>query len=187
MLAKRIKTGLIGGLAIAACASSTTVAIALATPHSAFANALGLAQVHEARASRLAASATQVDRDKARAETTLSLRQAPANSTAWLRLAYIESVSPEGFGEQANLALSRSYSVAPFGPDDTGWRLAFAFNHWPALTVSNRKRAIEELSYIAAQRSPKVARLREEVTHSAGYLALSLTLSSISAGAAVER
>ncbi len=181
MPGKPIKSVLIGGLAIAACMSSTAVAVALGSPQSAFANALGLAQTHEARATRFAGSATPSDLDRARTETVLTLRQAPANSTAWLRLAYLDSASPGGFGARANTALSRSYSVAPYGPDDTAWRLAFAFNHWSALTVSNRKQALEELSYIAAQRSPKVAKLREDVTNPAGYLALSLTLSSISA------
>lgn len=187
MPGKPIKSALIGGLAVAACTASTVVAMALASPQSAFANSLGLAQTHEARATQFAKSATRADLDKARTETVLALRQAPANSTAWLRLAYLDSVSPEGFGARANTALSRSFSVAPYGPDDTAWRLAFAFNHWSALTVANRRLALEELSYIAAQRSPKVAKLRQDVTDPAGYLALSLTSSTISAGIEAER
>lgn len=176
MSGKHIKIGLIWGLGVGAFASTAVVAAALMAPQSSFAGTFRLAQIHEARAAWFAASGTPDDLEQARAETLLTLRQAPANSTAWLRLAYIDSVSPQGLGEQANLALARSYAVAPYGPDDTTWRLVFAFNHWPALTVSNRQLAIEELSYLAARRSPKVAEVRTGVADPAGRLALRLVL-----------
>ncbi len=171
-----LKNGVICALAIAAFAASTVVAVAVAMPQSPLSDVVDLVPVHEARATLLAASSVESERARSRTETERTLRQAPANSTAWLRLAYLDSVSPGGFGDLGNLAFSRSYSVAPYGPDDTVWRLGFAFNHWRALSASNRKLALSELTYVAVRRPSKVEVVKGLVTDPVGFLALNVVL-----------
>lgn len=167
---------LIGACAAAGCSAA---AIALALPETQIAGWMGLAPTFEARASRSAAEAAahpQMGRI-ARAETTTSLSQAPANPTAWLRLAYLDSLEPSGFGEAGNRALAASYAVSPYGPDDTGWRLTFAFNHWARVDRSNRLLVLEELRATPYPWSP--GDLQNSVSDPAGRLALALTLETI--------
>jgi hypothetical protein len=158
--------------------ASAAAALALALPQTPYAGAVGLAGVHEARADALARTPDPDGRlrDRARTETLRTLRQAPANATAWLRLAYLDSLSPNGLGAGGNLALARSYAAAPFGPDDTVWRLGFAFNHWRALDRSNRALALAELEVVARDDPAAIRGIRTVVTDPAGWLALSLSL-----------
>lgn len=113
----------------------------------------------------------------ARVQTMKSLGQAPANPTAWLRLAYLDSLEPSGFGEAGNRALAASYAVSPLGPDDTGWRMSFAFNHWARVDRSNRLLVLDELKATAYPYSP--ADLQNSISDPAGRLALSLALETI--------
>ena len=140
---------------------------------------MGLASTFEARASRSAAGAAgnpQIARI-AQVETMRSLGRAPANPTAWLRLAWLDSLKPAGFGEEGNRALAASYVVSPYGPDDTGWRLTFAFNHWARVDRSNRLLVLEELRATPYPWSP--GDLQSSVSDPAGRLALALTLETI--------
>lgn len=165
----------IAGTGLFACLAA---AVALAFPQSNLAPLSGLGPVHEARAHALSSPADVRPEALAQAvrETRASLRQAPANPTAWLRLAYLDSEDGDGFGQDGNLALSRSYAVAPFGPDDTPWRLMFAFNHWTELDPANRIRVLEELRWARTTGRLKVSALQERIGDPAGRLALNLTL-----------
>ena len=153
-------------------------AIALAFPQSTWSPLSGLASAHEARAHALASSADASPEalTQAAIETRASLREAPANATAWLRLAYIDSVDGDGLGPDGNLALARSWAVAPLGPDDTPWRLMFAFNHWGDLDPSNRQLALDELNWALTRGRLSVQNLQAGVTDPAGRLALSLMI-----------
>ena len=68
----------------------------------------------------------------ARAATEAAIAQAPADTSAWLRLAYIDSLdgelSPEGVS-----ALERSYKLIAFDQYTAVWRTRFALDHWQAL------------------------------------------------------
>lgn len=162
----------------AALIATTVTAVALAWPNSPAADVVDLAPVHEKRANLLTANATPTPTDFARAgqETRLSLRQDPANPTAWLRLAYIESRGPGGLGPEGIEALSRSYAVAPYGPDDTAWRLRFAFNHWSALDRPTRLLVLDELRVATINRSRAVRGLLPDVLDPAGRVAVTLSL-----------
>lgn len=165
-----------GACAAAGCSAT---AIALARPETQIAGWMGLASTFEARASRSAAGAAgnpQIARI-AQVETMRSLGRAPANPTAWLRLAWLDSLKPAGFGEEGNRALAASYVVSPYGPDDTGWRLTFAFNHWARVDRSNRLLVLEELRATPYPWSP--GDLQSSVSDPAGRLALALTLETI--------
>lgn len=167
-----------------ACAAtgSLAAALALAMPDTQIAEWMGLAPSFEVRASRSAAAAADNPQSGriARTETMKSLGQAAANPTAWLRLAYLDSLEPGGLGEAGNRALAASYAVSPYGPDDTAWRLSFAFNHWARVDRSNRLLVLEELRSTPCPWSP--GDLQRSVSDPAGRLALALTLETIRQG-----
>lgn len=166
------------GVAVAALLATSVAAIALAWPDAAPARLLDLSQGHETRAGALLADASPTLSDLAmsRQETIRGLRQSPANPTAWLRLAYIDSRRPEGLGRSGVDALTRSYDAAPYGPDDTAWRLRFAFNHWDRLDREARLLVLDELRVAMENRSPAARNLMQDVSAPAGLLALHLTL-----------
>lgn len=164
------------GLASLSFVMAAAVAACLAFPTSGLAEASGLVWVHEARAERLLAGPdpSVSAQDEARRQTLLSLRSDPANATAWLRLAYLDSLQPTGLDEAGRKALARSYVVAPYGPDDTGWRLRFAFNHWTALDQDLRKSVLREFELAA--RHGAYRSLPASLEDPAGRLAATLTL-----------
>lgn len=164
------------GLASFSFVMAATVAACLAFPTSGLAQASGLVWVHDARAERLLAGPhpSVSAQAEARRQTLLSLRSDPANATAWLRLAYLDSLQPNGLGEAGRKALARSYVVAPYGPDDTEWRLRFAFNHWTALDQDLRKSVLREFELAARHGAHRS--LPTRLDDPAGRLAATLTL-----------
>lgn len=178
-MAARIFNGASAACAVAAVSlvASMAAAFALALPATDFSRAFGLAGSSEALADTLVrTAATDVGaRDAAVAASRRTLTQAPASATAWLRLAYLDSLSPAGLGPQGNRALTASYIAAPYGPDDTVWRLTFSLNHWRDLEKSNRELALAELRHFDQARPRLVRQVRSGVVDDVGMLALSLT------------
>lgn len=180
-MGKAIKGGLAAiVVGVAALATTSLTAVALAWPGSPPAGLVDLAPIHEKRAASLteAASAAPDDLMLAGQETRLSLRQNPANPTAWLRLAYIESESARGLGPSGIESLARSYAVAPYGPDDTAWRLRFAFNHWSALDRPTRLLVLDELRVATLGGSRAVRGLAQDIYEPSGRLAAELSLAA---------
>lgn len=68
----------------------------------------------------------------ARAATEAVIAQAPADTSAWLRLAYIDSLDGELSAEGVS-ALERSYKLIAFDQYTVVWRTRFALDHWQAL------------------------------------------------------
>lgn len=172
---KTVQLFLFAAFGLAATASCAGLAIALAKPDTGFSASVGLAASHEARALMLASTAGDnlASRGNARAQTIKSLTQAPANATAWLRLAYLDSLANGSLGMEGNRALAASYAVAPFGPDDTAWRLAFAFNNWTSLEPMNRLSALDELRVSGALAG--LSDLESRISNPAGRIAFVLT------------
>lgn len=172
----RIRPSMVAlGIAVVGLIATATMAAGLLAPQTDFAAGLGLAPIYERRADALAqtAATSEADRTAAVRETRRSLAQAPANPTSWLRLAYLDSVSPSGLTSSGDSALAASYSVAPYGPDVTDWRLAFAFNHWDVLSQENRLAALDELRVTSSKTRNRS--LLAQVSNPAGRIALSLT------------
>lgn len=176
-------TAAIASMTISAVAflAGLAAVVALAVPQTRISPLSGLAQAHEARANTLvsAPNPTPQALQQARIETLASVREAPGHATAWLRLAYLDSIDGDGLGPEGNLALARSWAVAPLGPDDTPWRLRFAFNHWSALDPANRRLALDELNWSMIggyfRSRSNLDALQDEVADPSGQLALSLT------------
>lgn len=175
------------GLAATSLVASLAMGVALAFPATEFANASGLAWVHEARATALLASPQPSGSAQAEAgrQTWMALGSDPANPTSWLRLAYLDSLQPTGLSDEGRGFLARSYRLAPYGPDTTGWRLRFAFNHWGRLDEGLRRQVIDELRI--AGRHGGYRALPEGIEDPAGRLAAALTLAPFSRQPLLQR
>lgn len=188
MAVRRIRpSDMVIGLAVAGLIGTTLGAVALAWPETGLAGATGLAPVNERRADALARAAEIHDAHRlaAGALTRLSLAEAPANPTAWLRLAYLDALADGTLTQVGERALAMSYSVAPYGPDVTAWRLDFAFDHWSALSETTRTAAVDEL--MVTHRGLDHSGLRGSTSDPAGQLALDLLLNAAADRAAPKR
>ena len=158
-------------------AGATTVAAgALAVVHSfpmsGFAARFPLSVVSEARAVE-AAESSPPDLRRVESETRRTLNSRPGDAAAWCRLAWV--AAQQGRRPAMLDALDRSYTVAPYGPDVTAWRLRFAYGHWTALTPELRRQAAEELEVTTRYRPDLVAAAELEISDPAGRLAFVLT------------
>lgn len=163
-------------LALTTVFASLVVSLGLAAPTSDMGQWTGLSPIREARAQAILArpSPGSADIAQARQETMLSLQQSPSNATAWLRLAYLER-APDGRLSPASLnALDKSYGVAPFGPDNTRWRLGFILDHWSQVTPDLRQSALDELRLTQKIRARTLRGLESEISDSGGRVVLAL-------------
>ena len=83
-------------------------------------------------------------RDLSLALNDKAIKASPMNAAAWLRVAYIRSGEAGPLDKTAVDAVRRSYSVAPFGPDVTAWRLKFLYGRWSSLPSDIRAYVIDE-------------------------------------------
>jgi hypothetical protein len=134
---------LAGGTALGAA----VCVIALSDPDGPVAGAAGLAPSQEVKSQRLLTPArlTPVGLALGEAAARAALRQGPTRATAWLDLAYAETRKAGALSTAARDALRRSYVFEPLGPDNTGWRVRFAFEHWDELTPDLRDSALAEV------------------------------------------
>ena len=146
----RLKIMAATALAAVGLGGALSAALAVSVPTQTIPLASGLGAVREARADVAA-------REVGRSDSALSLNRAvltvaPMSTPAWLRIAYLQT--REGAAPNASTldALERSYSVAPFGPDATLWRLRFIFDHWSQVTPSLQRQALAELDTLSYSR-----------------------------------
>ena len=156
---------------------------ALSDPTGIVASSVRLAPVEEVRAQRLLAppgdhGAPDVTRGRAAALAALS--QGPTRATAWLDLAYAETLKAGFMNGAAQDALRRSWIFEPFGPDDTEWRIRFAFEHWGELAPDLRQSAMAEAwaQWKAGNYHATIAAL-SNVGDPAGRLAAALLMSQL--------
>ena len=148
----RYRLKLFSAVALAAvglgCALSTALAVAMPAKTVPIASSLGA--VREARADGAARNGVQSG-----AATSLNnsaLKAAPMSTSALLRAVYLQTRTGTAPNAASLDALERSYSVAPFGPDASLWRLRFVFDHWSQVTPSLRKQALAELDVLSYHR-----------------------------------
>lgn len=170
-----IVTGLTGGLVALTLGGSLLAVFAIAAPDSGPAGASGLTSVHEARANAALLNGAP-DLARAEVETRKALGQSVAAPTSWLRLAYIEHQKAGGFSPAVALAVRRSYDAAPYGPDDTPWRLTFLFDNWQAAGPELRKMALDELRLAKAHGGYALRGLPDSISDPDGRLAATLAL-----------
>lgn len=180
--AYRLKLGLVGAFGVGALAFTGALALASVRPDLRAPGLTALGVGAEARADRLAiAAATTGGVAQALTANREALNAAPMTAAAWLRIAWLRAQNGARLDSRSLEAMEKAYSVAPFGPDVTTWRLAFVYDHWSDLTPALRKDATAE-HYETALRRP--ARLdTAAIADPSGRLAATLT----EARAAAER
>ena len=98
------------------------------------------------------------------------LETAPAAPRGWNRQAYLTGRT--GFTPDTAAALKKSYTVAPFGPTDSVWRLNYLYEHWDRLPVDLRRSArLEHRTHVRIHGSGVKPR---EITNGAGRIAAAL-------------
>ena len=76
----------------------------------------------------------------------------PADASAWLELAWAASLDDGQLTQDANMAIARSYVLAPMGPEVTLWRLTFVFDHWASVSPEVRELALAEFKGVYPRR-----------------------------------
>lgn len=171
--AYRLRLGFAITLAGIAGVSALVLAAAVSFPQMALAERIPILVVSEARA--VEATLTEpADLSLAERWTGRTLATRPGDATAWARLAWIADER----GDRAAMleALERSYTVAPYGPDITGWRLRFAYGQWAALTPELRRLATEELTVTTRHRRQVADAAFTDLVDPAGRMAFDLTV-----------
>lgn len=161
-----------------ALAGSAWLAAVLIDPQGPLGAASPLAEAHDARAQqRLGKPAPEpADLKAADSESLTALAQSPADDSAWLALAYAETVRRGDPGGVALGWLQRSYDVAPFGPDTSLWRIRFALDHWQAMTPDLRREVLDEVNATWRPRRRELVAMVNAVRDPAGRLALALMI-----------
>lgn len=65
--------------------------------------------------------------------TRLAIAEFPYDTSAWLRLAYINQLPGGRLSEPGVAALAQSYNLVAIDPGAGPWRIHFALEHWPEL------------------------------------------------------
>ena len=175
MIAAAYRLRLTFGLVLAFCTAGFATGLAgpVSLPLSGWDPPLPMVAVTGARAVA-AAAANPTDLDAAERLTRQTLAEKPGDAASWARLAWIASEA--GDTEAMLEALDRSYTVAPYGPDITAWRLRFAYGRWGELTPELRRLVSEEL-ILTARHRPRVANaVLADITDPVGRLAFDLTV-----------
>jgi hypothetical protein len=140
----RIKLASVSALGAVTLASALSLALALTLPQTRLPILAGFGVGAEARANHAA------QRDMPAAEALkinrASLDAAPMNAAAWMRIAWLKTRNGSSLDAQGLDAIEKSYSVSPYGPDVSVWRMTFLFEHWEQLTPDIRKEVLAEQS-----------------------------------------
>ena len=74
------------------------------------------------------------------------LQAAPFRTGAWLNLAYVRLLKDGRWSSDAARAFDQSFAVAPIDPGVAKWRLHFALEIWPALSIREQNLTMQELT-----------------------------------------
>lgn len=174
-LTYRLRFAVALSMGVCAAVGAGVLAFVMSDPTSDFAARFSLTAVSEARAEAAAQPETP-DLRRVEAETRRTLESRPGDAAAWSRLAWVAAQH----GRRADMldALDRSYTVSPYGPEVTAWRLRFAYGRWGALTPDLRRLAAAELTVAARHRPRLVGEVWADIPDPAGRLAFAMTRSS---------
>ena len=149
----RIKLGAGAALATTTLVAGLAMAIGAGSPATAIPVLSALGVGAEARADAAAAS-TDPPLPQALAANRAALDAAPMSAAPWLRIAYLRSRNGQPLDGPALDAIERSYTVAPYGADVTGWRLTFLYDHWSELTPGIRAEVTAEHLTLVTYQQP---------------------------------
>lgn len=139
----RVKLGACAALMGVTLATGVAMAIGAGSPTVALPVLADFGVGAEPRAD-LAAALTDTPLADALTANRAALDAAPMSAAPWLRIAYLRSRNGEPLDGPALDAIERSYTVSPYGPDVTPWRLNFLYEHWAQLTPQIRAEVTAE-------------------------------------------
>jgi len=150
---------------------------------------MNIAAGYDRRAERLLRNPAQIDASaRAQAErlSRAAIAQYPYDTSAWLRLAYVDSLehgslSPAGAGD-----LKRSYDLVAIDPFVGLWRVRFALENSQALSPEVRASVRNEAFALwrNSQNQPNLRGMLDTLHNPAGRLSLGLWLNRLEAEAA---
>jgi len=169
-LAVLVSTAILATMTAAVC-FALLVSQAPSDPSSA---PFSLAVAENAAANR-ALGAAPPDFAAARSATRRALAQSPYDSSAWLRLAYIDAAEDGRLDEDGAAALDRSYQLLPFDQYVAIWRVSFALEHWQSLKPETRAKVkAEALAFAPTSRYREMRTTLLAVTNPVGRLPAAL-------------
>jgi hypothetical protein len=147
---------------------------------------LQLAAGYDRRAETLLASAqpSPADRRQAAGLSRGAVRQFPYDTSAWLRLAYVDALEHGGLTPAGVALLSRSYQLVAVDPDVGLWRVRFALENSQALSHNLRENVRNE-AFALGMNGDKRSELRQmaaTIRNPAGRLSAALWLNRLEAG-----
>ena len=134
--------GVLGVFALALASAAIAALVAVRPSAMPSTSALILA-IGEGRKADLALGATPPDLAVGAQAAARASALAPYDSSARLRLAYIDALDGD-LGPEGLKALELSYELLPFDHYVAAWRVRFALDHWGQLTPSLRARVESE-------------------------------------------
>lgn len=137
-------------------ASAAIAALIAVTPGVMSANSPLTLAIGEGRRADLALAATPPDLALGAPAAARASALAPYDSSARLRLAYIDALDGE-LGPEGMKALELSYELLPFDHYVAAWRVRFALDHWAGLTPELRARVESEaFAFARTSRRPEM-------------------------------
>ncbi|RAK60777.1 hypothetical protein DJ021_13660 [Phenylobacterium hankyongense] len=187
--AKALWTGGAGALAVVTFVLSLLALIALNAGGAArmgSATLLRLAAGYDRRAEILLASAepSPADRRQAASLSRSAIEQFPYDTSAWLRLAYVDALEHRGLTPAGGALLSRSYELVAVDPDVGLWRVRFALENSQMLSHNLRANVRNE-AFALGMNGDKRSELRQmaaTIRNPAGRLSAALWLNRLEAG-----
>lgn len=118
---------------------------------------------------------------EAKAASERELALAPARGAGWLRLAIIDSGLTGQLDGGAQVALARSYAVAPLNERLLGSRVWLSYTHWSELTPDLRRQTLRhvETAWSHRESQPVLVSTLNSLQNPGGRLALRAKLLSL--------
>ncbi len=122
---------------------------------------------------------------EAQALSARAVRQYPYDTSAWLRLAYVDVQQHGRLTPAGAAALQRSYDLVPADTYVGVWRVGFALEHTSAVSKSVRVATLEEAALLwrEPRRRKQLEELPQVLKSRAGRLAATMLIASLKAGA----
>ena len=121
--------------------------------------------------------------------TRQELAQNPADTAAWLRLAYGTTLISHAVNDQTSALIERSFLVGPLDPDVFEWRTRFALENWDRVSPAVRDDVLAAIraSWTVWPQKMVISRLAPAIANPAGRLALTLTVHQLADDEAAAR
>jgi hypothetical protein len=173
-----VLTLILSGMALAALNAGGEISLG---PASLFPVAMG----YDRDAEQILAPATPPPLAEQRRAVALSrsaIRQFPYDTSAWLRLAYVDALQHGGLSPQGVVLLDRSYDLVAVDPDVGLWRVRFALENSQRLPPDLRSAVRNEAFALSTSGKSRkdLKEMAPTIQNPAGRLSLALWLNRLS-------